>query len=79
MLHGLNYSKVLETVFSRGFVAQQQAGKFIPEIFLRAPTVRSASPDVTSQRLIYASAGLHLTCLTCFGFGKESTEVDLRW
>lgn len=79
MLHGLNYSKVLETVFSRGFVAQQQAGKFIPENFFARANCQAASPDVTSQRLIYASAGLHLTCLTCFGFGKESTEVDLRW
>jgi len=40
MLYGLNYSKIDETVFLKGFVARQLAGKFIPEHLLRAPTVR---------------------------------------
>lgn len=68
-------ARLMRRVFLKRLVAQQLAGKFTRDHFLRAPTVMSASPDVTSHRLIYASKALHLTCLTCFSLERKGRKL----
>ena len=71
----------MKQVFLKGFVAQQLAGKFIPEHFFCARQLSgSASPDVTSQRVIYASTALHVLHVSVWKgkYGSWLTLVNLE-
>lgn len=79
MLYGLNYSKVLETVFSRGFIAQQQAGKFIPENFFARANCQVCVTwcDVTKANLCFRRTPSYMSYMFQVWKGKYGSWFAL--
>lgn len=75
MLYDVNYGKIDEAGFFEGICCSATGGKiYSGTIFCARQLSGSASPDVTSQRVIYASTALH-PCLTCFSLERKVRKL----